>query len=531
MEKAIIYARYSSDKQTFQSIEGQVRECELFAQAKGLTIIGKYIDEAWSGKSADKRPDFQRMIKDSQKQLFNYVIVWQLDRFARNRYDSAHYKAILKKNGVKVLSAKENINDDPSGILMETVLEGMAEYYSAELAQKVKRGQYEAFLKGLSAGGKCYGFDLVPADESIPNCRAKKFIVNKAESEIVRKVFEDYASGKTLRSIERWLKNNGIKNRSGQPFVLNTLCHMLKNPKYVGTLTFREHTRKNEIPQIVDTDIFEKAQARIKINKRNPNAYKPPVRFLLSMKTFCGYCKRTMSAECGTSSNNGNVYRYYKCLNKKKFANPCEKTQLAKEKLEYRVVAETLALLEKQEVLETIARQIVEYNDELQVNPKLELYEQQLREVERSLGNMMKALENGIFSNTTQERILKLESDKADLQYRIDGEKMNVPLKLEFLEVLYWLKSFTDGDINDEQYRERIIDAFINKVIIWNDRIFITYNIKGLDGEKMTVDQLIADLDNEKGTLDQKSSTVPDVELPSGFEPLTRSLRMNCSTS
>ena len=153
MEKAVIYARYSSDKQTEQSIEGQVRECEAFAKAKNLSIIGKYFDRAMSGTVA-KRPDFQRMIKDSNKGLFDYVIVYQLDRFARNRYDSAHYKHILKKNNVKVLSAKENIADDPSGILMETVLEGMAEYYSAELAQKVKRGLYDGFLKGHNSDRK-----------------------------------------------------------------------------------------------------------------------------------------------------------------------------------------------------------------------------------------------------------------------------------------------------------------------------------------------------------------------------------------
>jgi len=156
MEKAVIYARYSSDKQTEQSIEGQVRECEAFAKSKNLTIIGRYFDRALSGK-ADKRPDFQKMVKDSSKKLFDYIIVYQLDRFARNRYDSAHYKAILKKNGVKVLSAKENIADDPRGILMEAVLEGMAEYYSAELAQKVKRGMYEGFLKGHSSGSCCFG--------------------------------------------------------------------------------------------------------------------------------------------------------------------------------------------------------------------------------------------------------------------------------------------------------------------------------------------------------------------------------------
>lgn len=138
-QTAVIYARFSSHGQTEQSIEGQLRECYEYAKRNDLIILPEYIDRALSGTN-DKRPEFQQMIEDSKKRDFNYVLVYQLDRFARNRYDSATYKAKLKKNNVRVISAKENITTDASGVLMESVLEGMAEYYSAELSQKVKRG-------------------------------------------------------------------------------------------------------------------------------------------------------------------------------------------------------------------------------------------------------------------------------------------------------------------------------------------------------------------------------------------------------
>lgn len=142
--RTVIYARYSEGgKQTEQSIEGQVRECKEYAKAQGLTIVDKYIDRHITGKT-DHRPNFQRMIKDSSKHLFDAVLVWKTDRFARNRYDSAIYKNALKKNGVKVLYAKENIPDGPEGIILESMLEGMAEYYSAELSQKIKRGMRKA---------------------------------------------------------------------------------------------------------------------------------------------------------------------------------------------------------------------------------------------------------------------------------------------------------------------------------------------------------------------------------------------------
>ncbi len=135
----VIYARYSSHAQNEQSIEGQLKVCYEYAEANGMTVIGEYIDRAQSGTN-DKREEFQKMLVDSANGSFDTVLVYQLDRFARNRYDSAVNKAILRKNGVRVVSSRENITDDASGILVEGVLESLAEYFSAELSQKVRRG-------------------------------------------------------------------------------------------------------------------------------------------------------------------------------------------------------------------------------------------------------------------------------------------------------------------------------------------------------------------------------------------------------
>lgn len=171
--KAVIYARYSSDNQREESIEGQIRECTAFAEKNGITILRHYIDRAFSAKT-DNRPEFQNMIKDSGKLLFDMIIVWKLDRFARNRYDSARYKTALKKNGVKVVSATEVISDGAEGIILESVLEGYAEYYSADLSEKVVRGMTENALKSKYNGGtlpigyqidsdQCFQFDPLTA--------------------------------------------------------------------------------------------------------------------------------------------------------------------------------------------------------------------------------------------------------------------------------------------------------------------------------------------------------------------------------
>jgi len=166
--KAVIYARYSSDNQREESIEGQLRERKEYAEKNGITLLTTYIDRALSAKT-DNRPEFQRMVKDSAKGLFDMVIVWKLDRFSRGRYDSAHYKRILKKNGVKVVSATERIAEDSTGILLESLLEGYAEFYSAELSEKVKRELTENALKC-----KCNGGLSTVLQMSFTNCKSTR---------------------------------------------------------------------------------------------------------------------------------------------------------------------------------------------------------------------------------------------------------------------------------------------------------------------------------------------------------------------
>ena len=158
--KAVIYARFSSHNQTEQSIEGQVRVCEEYCAGRGFKVVGVYADRALSGKT-DNRPEFQRMIADSGKRLFDAVIVYKTDRFARNKYDSAIYKRELRQNGVQIFYAAEAIPDGPEGIILESLMEGLAEYYSAELSQKIKRGMNESALKAQSTGsGRPLGYKV-----------------------------------------------------------------------------------------------------------------------------------------------------------------------------------------------------------------------------------------------------------------------------------------------------------------------------------------------------------------------------------
>lgn len=256
--KAVIYARFSSDKQNEASIEGQLRECMQYAEYNGMQVIGNYIDRAFSAKT-DHRPEFQHMIKDSYKNLFDIVLVWKLDRFSRDRYDSAHYKRILKKNGVRVISATEAISESPEGILLESLLEGCAEYYSAELAVKVRRGMTENALKAKANGVRApFGY-YIDGDD--------KYQIDESLAPIVKEIYSLYLEGKRVKEIAKLMNARGIKNR-GYDMNYNSVFRILTNRKYIGEYKFGDIFLPDAIPAIIDKNTFDDVQQRLKHNKK-----------------------------------------------------------------------------------------------------------------------------------------------------------------------------------------------------------------------------------------------------------------------
>ena len=277
MKTAVVYARYSCDNQTEQSIEGQLRVCEDFAQRNNILILNTYIDRAMTGTN-DLRPDFQRMLKDSNKKEWDYVLVYKLDRFSRNKYESVMHKRTLKENGVKVLSAMENIPDTPEGIILESLLEGMAEYYSAELAQKVKRGMKETRLKGNFIGGNIiYGYKV----------ENHKLIIDEEKAEVVRFIYEQYSLGTYVKDIIAELNSKRIFNK-GKPFARNTIYNILKNEKYSGIYRFKDEIFENMYPAIVPNEIYSKVRNKIDLNKYGKRSVE--LVYLLRHKLKCGYC-------------------------------------------------------------------------------------------------------------------------------------------------------------------------------------------------------------------------------------------------
>lgn len=300
---AVIYARYSSDNQREESIEGQLRECKAFAEKNDIQIVGTYIDRAFSART-DNRPDFQKMIKDSASKKFELIIVWKLDRFARDRYDSAHYKAALRKNGVKVISATEKISEGSEGILMEAVLEGMAEYYSAELSEKVVRGLTENAYKCKFNGG------TLPLGYTIDS--EQHFQIDPLVAPAVLEAFKRYAEGASMTEIAQEMNAKGLRSAFGGKIGVDMVTRMLKNRRYIGEFKYRDIIHSHGIPAIIPDELFDRVQRRMAANKKAPAKHKAEDEYLLTTNVICanGQHKILKAAELNVDQSRNPISDY-----------------------------------------------------------------------------------------------------------------------------------------------------------------------------------------------------------------------------
>ena len=464
--KAVIYARYSSDSQREASIEGQLRDCKDYAEKNGITVVGTYIDRAYSAKT-DDRPDFQRMIKDSAKKIFDVVLVWKLDRFARNRFDAVNYKYQLEKNGVHLVSAMEPISQGPEGIMVESMLIGMAEYYSAELALKVARGERENALQCKYNGGVVpLGFTIGKED--------RLYHIDPETAPIVQEIFTRYADGEPAEKIAASLNERGLRTRTGKPFVKNSFFQIFRNRRYIGEYRYKDIVTPGGIPAIVDQDLFDRVQQRFEQNRiAHGRPAKEDVSYLLTTKLFCGKCGTLMGGESGTS-HMGNTYYYYKCGNAKRHGKAhCDLKAIRKEPLERFVVETAIKVIFSDEIIERLIDLIMEAQQ--QENTRLPVLKDQLRDTEKRLANLLEAIEQGILTPTTKQRLDELEARKEALNTSILEEELKKPvLTREWMR--FWFEKFRKGDMRDMEHQRQIIDTFVNSVYVFDDRVVLNFN-------------------------------------------------------
>lgn len=473
---AVIYARYSSDKQKEQSIEGQLRNCYDYADRMGYTVIGEYIDRGMSGTRAD-RPDFQRMIADAQKKQFKYIIVWKLDRFSRNRYDSAIYKSRLKKYGVKVVSVTEGIGDNKESILLEAMLEASAEIYSTQLGENAARGMRENALKGLTTGGN------IPLGYKIKD---KRLIVDTKTAPIVQYIFSQYDAGKTKTEIVALCKQRGYVTKNGNPFYVNAITSILNNRMYIGDYTYKGEIART-CPALIDPVVFDRVQAKEASCKRaRGRKITDEVVYWLSGKLFCGYCKKPMVGDVGTSRN-GSKHHYYTCAGRKKQSG-CKKKSEKKDFIEWYVCEQTVQYVLDPERIRKISERIVAEYDRTFNYDKVAELEKRLADINRELRACAEALIASRAPSVVEmvnEKADRLEIQKQDTEIELAQMRITARHKPPVEQVEAWLRSFCDGDLFDDDFRRKIIDTLVNAVYLYDDKIIIYYNTK--NGQQVSV--------------------------------------------
>ena len=470
MKTAVIYARYSSDSQTEQSIEGQLRVCQQYAQSNDIIILDTYIDRAMTGTN-DLRPDFQRMIKDSNKKQWDYVLVYKLDRFSRDKYEMTIHKHTLKNNGVKIISAMENIPEGPEGIILESMLEGMNQYYSAELSQKVLRGLNESYLKGQFTGGvQLYGYDV----------KDKKNVINPDEAEIVKEIFNKFAKGFTAVDIAKELKARGVRTKKGIFLTDKKIYKMIANTKYIGKTVHRDVVYTNIYPAIIDEFTWQKVQSIRNANKHVPGKKKDKFDFILSGKIICGYCHTMMVGESGTGRNEEKYY-YYNCLGKRRHKKDCSFKAISKEYLEDLVINETWKMICNENNIKEISNMIYKkHQQSMKQDTIIKSLEVKRLSALKASENLISAIEQGIITEQTKTRLKELEAQISKLDFDIEQERQRSYTFLTPEKIETYLSKVISGDIENQTIRKDIIKTFIREIILYNDKIIITYNFTSL---------------------------------------------------
>lgn len=419
-----------------------------------MIIIGEYIDRAFSAKT-DNRPEFQKMINDSYSKKFQAIVVWKLDRFARNRYDSARYKTILKKNMFEVISATEVISKGAEGIILEAVLEGYAEYYSADLSEKVIRGMTENALKCKYNGGN------VPIGYIIDD--NKHYQIDKLAAPFVKDAFEMYASNMTMKEITEYLNQKGVRTSRNNNIEIRNMSVILRNRKYIGEYRYMNIVIPDGIPQIVSKELFDDVQEKLKRKQRNSN---PDMKnkYILSSKLRCGKCNSLMCGESGTSKT-GKIYNYYKCSSVKRHLG-CDVKSVRQEDFEKVVLEKVIGYLLTETNIIKITDAVLKINKK--ENASILLLKKQYKCIVKNINNIVDAIAQGIFSNSVQEKLTELEQKKIEIENQIKIEKENLSnSKLTRSQIKYWLLNILT--LLPEDKKSLLIDTFVDEIIYFSD--------------------------------------------------------------
>ena len=486
MINVVAYARFSSDNQRTESIDAQIRAICDYCDKNGYNLVKIYKDEAISGTSTEDREQFIQMINDSKDKGFNYVVVHKFDRFARNRYDHALYEKKLEDNGVKLLSVMEQLNDSPDSVILKSVLTGMNEYYSLNLAREVRKGQKENALKCVHNGGiPPLGYDL--SDDNT-------YKINEEEAKSVKLIYKMYLDGRGYATIADELNALGFTNKLGKSFKKTSIRDTLLNEKYTGTFIFGKKDKKGKltgkelrvehgIPAIISKEVFEQVQFKIKNRQHRKTSGRSTAKstYLLTGLCICGECGGTFSGGYRSVDRvSRNVHYGYLCRQRKDKVNNCKNKAIKKEELETMVINAVKTYIFQERQIEIITNKVWDYiknNLEhsekglVEINSKIKSLENKNNKlIDMSLDGLINEIE---FKNKKREidfAISELVSEKA--KYNFNSDFMDKDkIKNHLVELGKNLNS------KDDLLIKNILGTFIQEIIVYNDKITINLRL------------------------------------------------------
>lgn len=488
--KAVAYARFSSDLQRDESIDAQLRAIQEFAEQNQFVLLSCYIDKAVSA-TTDNRVEFQKMIADAKAGKFDVVLVHKLDRFARNRSDSAIYRSILKKNNIKLISVLENFQDTPESVILESVIEGYNEYYSLNLRREVMKGLKENALKCKHTGGTpCLGYDVDPI--------TKKLVVNDFEAQAVKLIFKLYLADCGYTEIIETLNNKCFKTKRGRPFGKNSLFEILRNEKYAGVYTYNKSASKNGegkfnrhqsksddeiirieggVPAIISREDFKAVQDKMHARKRRTAAFKAKQDYLLSGKIFCGVCSSTYAGNSRHPRPDHPLYVSYRCI-KKNSSVKCKNPEIRKETLEELVLKKLSECVFDERIIPKLLQEYNQFaqNKDSDLTNRISSMQTKMGELEKGINNIVGVImKTG--SDALSAKLAELEEDKKKLVFALDEAKMELSdkqidekqLRSAFKKAKQMLGN---GTLKN---KKEIIEKYVDKIIMYPDKIEIFF--------------------------------------------------------
>ena len=460
---AICYYRYSSHEQNDASIEQQQEAAQKYAFEHGYTIIKEYEDRAKSGTSTEGRYGYLTMLAEVSSLKPAALICWKIDRLGRDRYELTDAKRKIRSAGCRIeLVAEMTPEDTPEGALLESMMDGMAEYYSRNLSQNILRGMGYNAANFLYNGHKLFGYSV---DST------KHYVLDPDTAPVAERIFVEYVQGKRMKDIAADLNAEGRRTTRGVEFTHNSIRSILKNPAYKGTYRWNDIETDFAIPAVVSPELWRQAQDKMKKNKHQSSQKETEnaPRYWLTGKLYCGECGEPMSGEYAVSKTKRRYY-YYRCTTK-----DCDMKRISKSKIEEAVTTILKSILCDDGNRASLAADASAYYKEHYTDTHyIDGLRSELKDTRCAINNLLSALEKGAISDSVIERLNDLETRKRGLQQAIDIEEAKEALAENDTSIKAYFERFSNIDFDDETARDQVLQYFIDKIYVFKDKLLVT---------------------------------------------------------